>query len=48
MSKLIVTYRQIPSSTNRKKLEVYLMKHMMALCLAAPEEIEFLKAHQFI
>jgi hypothetical protein len=48
MSKLIAIYRQIPSPTNRKKLEVYLMKHMMALCLAAPEEIEFLKAHQFI
>jgi len=48
MTKLINTYRKLPSPANRAKLQAYLQKHMMALCLAQPEEIEFLKAHQFI
>lgn len=48
MQKLIATYRKVPSPTNRKRLSAYLNKHMMALCLATPEDIAFLKAHEFI
>jgi hypothetical protein len=47
MSKLITAYRKLPSPTNRAKLQTYLNKHMMAVCLASPEELAFLKAHEF-
>ena len=47
MSKLIARYRKMPSSANRAKLNAYLQKHMMALCMATPEEIAFLKANEF-
>lgn len=48
MSKLIAAYKKCPSPSNRSKLQNYLNKHMMALCLASPEETAFLKAHEFI
>lgn len=47
MSKLINAYRKLPSPTNRAKLQAYLNKHMMAVCLALPEDIVFLKANEF-
>ena len=47
MHKLIETYRKLPSPSNRNKLQQYLNKHMMALCMASAEDIAFLKAHQF-
>lgn len=47
MSKLINTYRAKPTPTNRAKLQAYLNKHMMAVCLATPEELAFLKTHEF-
>jgi hypothetical protein len=47
MSRLINTYRKCPTPTNRAKLQAYLNKHMMAVCLATPEELAFLKAHDF-
>jgi len=47
MNKLIETFRKCPTPSNRAKLQTYLQKHMMALCLATPEEIAFLKAHEF-
>lgn len=47
MSKLIAAYRKLPSPTNRQRLQNYLNKHMMAVCLATPDEIAFLKAHEF-
>lgn len=47
MSKLINAYRKLPSPTNRAKLQAYLRKHMMALAMATPEEIAFLRAHAF-
>lgn len=48
MSRLIAAYRKLPSPTNRAKLQAYLRKHMMAVCLATPEDLAFLKAHDFI
>jgi hypothetical protein len=47
MTKLINTYRAVPTAANRAKLQKYLDKHMMAACMASPEEMAFLKANQF-
>ena len=48
MQRLLNNYRKLPTPTNRAKLSAYLAKHMMAVCLAEPEEVQFLKTHQFI
>ena len=48
MTRLINTYRKLPTPTNRAKLAAYLAKHMMAECMATPEEHAFLKANGFI
>jgi hypothetical protein len=47
MTRLLNAYRKVPSPSNRAKLQAYLNKHKMAVCLALPEEIEFLKANEF-
>ena len=47
MNKLLNAFRAEPSEANRAKLAKYLQKHMMALCLASPDEIAFLKSHGF-
>lgn len=47
MQKLINTYRKLPSPSNRAKLQTYLNKHTMAVCLATPDEVAFLKANSF-
>lgn len=47
MSKLIAKFKACPTPSNRAKLQAYLDKHMMALCLATPEEIAFLRANEF-
>jgi hypothetical protein len=47
MSKLINAYRNLPTTTNRARLQTYINKHMMAVCMATPDEIAFLKAHEF-
>jgi hypothetical protein len=47
MQRLLNTYRTKPTPANRAKLQAYLNKHMMAVCLATPEDIAFLKANGF-
>lgn len=47
MSKLINAYRTTPSPTNRNRLQTYINKHLMAICMATPEEVQFLRANQF-
>lgn len=47
MQRLLNIYRTTPSPSNRAKLQAYLNKHMMAVCLATPEDIAFLKANGF-
>lgn len=47
MQKLLNAYRKLPSPTNRVKLQNYLNKHMMAVCMASIEDIAFLRAHNF-
>lgn len=48
MQRLLNAYRKVPSPANRAKLQNYLNKHMMAVCLASPEDLAFLKTHDFI
>lgn len=47
MHKLLEAFRANPTDANRTKLQNYLNKHMMASCLATPEDQAFLKANQF-
>ena len=47
MTKLINTFRAIPSPANRVKLQKYLDRHMMAICMATPEETAFLRVNGF-
>ena len=47
MSKLLNAYRKLPTSSNRAKLQAYLRKHAMCVCLASAEEIAFLRANEF-
>ena len=47
MSKLITTFRAVPTDANRAKLQKYLDKHMMAICMASADEVAFLKANEF-
>jgi hypothetical protein len=47
MTKLLNTYRKLPSPSNRAKLQSYLDKHLMAICMASVEDVTFLKAHGF-
>lgn len=47
MSKLIAKYRAMPSPANRQRLQAYINRHIMAVCLASADERAFLKAHDF-
>ena len=47
MKRLLESFRKVPSPGNRDKLQKYLDKHMMAVCMASPEDIAFLRAHEF-
>jgi len=47
MNKLIQAFKTEPSEKNRAKLAAYLQKHMMAICMASPDEQQFLKANGF-
>lgn len=48
MQRLLNIYRTTPTPANHAKLQAYLNKHMMAVCMATPEDIAFLKANGFI
>jgi hypothetical protein len=47
MTKLIETFRANPSDKNRAKLQQYIARHMMAVCIASKSDIEFLKTNGF-
>lgn len=47
MSKFLAAFRAVPTAANRAKLQKYLDKHMMAICMASDDEIAFLKANEF-
>jgi hypothetical protein len=48
MANLLNAYRAAPTAANHAKLQRYLDRHAMALCLATVEEYAFLKANEFI
>ena len=48
MSRLINTYRKLPSMRNRAKLQAYLERHPMAIVAATKEEIHFLIVNSFL
>ena len=48
MSRLINIYRKVPSMKNRSKLQAYLERHPMAICVATDAEIDFLISNQFL
>lgn len=47
MTKLINAYRAAPTEANRTRLQKYLNKHMMAVCMASQQELAFLKTEGF-
>jgi len=47
MQKLINAYRKLPSPSNRTKLQNYINKHMMAVCLLLPDDVAFLRSNNF-
>jgi hypothetical protein len=47
VNRLLNAFRADPTPSNRAKLQAYLNKHPMAVCLAMPAEQEFLRVHGF-
>ena len=47
MLKLLEQFKASPSLSNRTKLQKYMDKHPLAVCLILPEEVNFLKANSF-
>lgn len=48
MQKLIVAFNANKTDTNRAKLQTYIRKHPMSVCLLLPAEVSFLKANGFV
>lgn len=48
MDKLIAAYEAKPTGTNMVRLLKYLNKHPMAVCMATPKALTWLKANGFI
>jgi hypothetical protein len=47
MNKLIEQFVAYPSNATRLRLQKYLDKHPMSICLASPQTQEFLKVNGF-
>ena len=47
MLKLLEAFLANPNDKTRAKLQTYLNKHMMAVCMATPEQNAFLRANSF-
>ena len=47
MTKLLNAFRALPAPSNRAKLQTYLNRHTMAVCMATAEEVAFLRANEF-
>ena len=43
MSKLIKALQEVPTEANRQRLAKYIRRHPMAIVMATPEEIAFLR-----
>jgi hypothetical protein len=47
MQRLITAYRKLPSPSNRAKLQAYIIKHPMSVCLIPHADIHFLRVNNF-
>ena len=47
MNKLLEAFIKNPTEQTRAKLQAYLNKHMMAICLATPEQKQILNSNGF-
>lgn len=47
MQKLIAAFRATPTDAARVRLQTYIRKHPMAVCLLMPEESAWLRAQGF-
>ena len=47
MNKLLEAFVANPNEKTRSKLQAYLNKHMMAVCMATPEQQQVLKLNGF-
>jgi len=47
MTKLLNAYMTNKTEVTAKRLQAYLSKHMMAVCMASPEDIATLRAEGF-
>lgn len=47
MQRMITAYRKLPSPSNRTKLQAYIIKHPMSVCLLTPEDTHFLRTNNF-
>lgn len=47
MTRLLNAFRKLPSPTNRAKLQTYLDRHPMAVCVATPDDLAFLRVNEF-
>jgi hypothetical protein len=47
MNKLLEAFLKNPTEQTRAKLQTYLAKHPMAVCMASPEQHQVLKQHGF-
>lgn len=48
MRKLIEAFRKNPTDANRTRLQTYISRHFMAICMLTREEVEFLEANNFV
>jgi len=47
MTKLINAFRKLPAPSVRTKLQAYINKHPMAVCMATEDELHFLRVNGF-
>ena len=47
MTKLIALFKTAPTDANRAKLNTYMNRHMMSVCLLTIEDTAFLRANGF-
>jgi hypothetical protein len=47
MNKLLEAFLKNPTEQARAKLQTYLAKHPMSVCMASPEQHQALKQHGF-
>jgi hypothetical protein len=47
MNKLLTAYAANKTDKTRARLQAYILKHMMSMCLASADEVAYLRAEGF-